>query len=104
VLVRFATHDVVPLPGFGFLASRLPGFSAPRISAPRILGFADSRVLGVNWLCIGKKGHQVAEHEYRCGTEGKRKDDLGIPERRYLSGFVKCEEGGSGGGELGGVG
>jgi hypothetical protein len=50
----------------------------------------------------------MAEHECGDGTERNAKAFWAIPERRYLilgytrakiSGFVKCEEGGSGGGE-----
>jgi hypothetical protein len=54
VLVRFATHDVVPLPGFGFPASRLLGSRPLGFSALRILGswastgFASERK-GIKW-------------------------------------------------------
>jgi hypothetical protein len=72
---------------YHFLAFWLLGFPLLGISTSRILGF---------WASTGfaskRKGINMAEHEYGCGTERKAKAIWAIPERRYLSGLVMGEE------------
>jgi hypothetical protein len=57
--------------------------------------------LGVNWLCIVKKGHprRWQNHEYGDGTERKAKAKAILGYTRAKISSFKCEEGGSVGGE-----